>query len=114
MSPITQKYLANFYRWREHRQLKQSFQRRPDALAFDSTSLTTWWLSHDQRCELRKETIQWSDVSEIWVYKKDCFTYDQIRMIFQTNHCIVEISEDMSGWQGLMDQVHVRLPGSTA
>ena len=114
MSPIIQKCLANFQQWQKHRLIRGSFQRLPDALIFDSVSLTTLWTSKNPPAELRRQQIYWSDISEIWVYKKDCFSVDQIRMLLRANHCIIEISEDVEGWQGLMDQLHILLPGSTA
>ena len=114
MSALIQKCLAPLHHWQQRLWLTRSFKRLPDLVIYDSAGLTTVWTSKNPPSEFRRETVRWSDVSEIWVYKKDCVTFDQIRMMFRTNDRIVEITEDVEGWQGLMDELHILLPGSTA
>ena len=38
--------------------------------------------------------IAWSDVRQVYAYKKDCITFDDIRLVFLSDQHGIEFSED--------------------
>ena len=60
-------------------------------------------------------TFAWQDVARVIAFKRDCFTVDSIRFVFELNGTqTIEVSEEMMGWQALVDAVPHHLPGALA
>ena len=60
-------------------------------------------------------TFAWQDVTRIVAFKRDCFTVDSVRLVFELNGAqTIEVSEEMLGWQALVDAVPHHLPGALA
>jgi hypothetical protein len=60
----------------------------------------------------QSERIRWDEVARVFAYKKDCFAIDQIRMeLFNERESSVLITEEMSGWDGLVQALPAKLPG---
>ena len=58
-------------------------------------------------------TFNWSDVTQVVAFKRDCFTVDNIRLAFEIDgEVVVEIHEDMAGWTDLLDALPGNLPGA--
>jgi hypothetical protein len=58
------------------------------------------------------QSVRWSDVSEVCVYKRDVFAYDLICLAFRTNNGdSVELNEQMNGWKSLIDNLLIYIPG---
>jgi hypothetical protein len=58
-------------------------------------------------------TFAWHGITEVCVFKRDCYTVDQICMIFELNRTeTVTVSEDMDGWSELVTAIPVYLPGA--
>ena len=55
--------------------------------------------------------INWNDVKEVFVFKRDLYVVDQICMTFVTDQYIIEINEEMVGWQELIQKLPDYLPG---
>jgi hypothetical protein len=53
--------------------------------------------------------IAWSEVRRVDTYKKDCFTVDQIRLIFFSDHNAIEFTEDDPAFTELCDAVSRKL-----
>jgi hypothetical protein len=61
----------------------------------------------------RTLTFNWSDVTKVVAFKRDCFTVDNIRLAFEIDgELVVEIHEDMPGWTELLDALHGHLSGA--
>jgi len=58
-------------------------------------------------------TFNWSDVTQVVAFKRDCFTVDNMRLAFEIDgELVVEIHEDMAGWTDLLDALPGNLPGA--
>ena len=58
-------------------------------------------------------TFFWYEVTRIIAFKRDCWTVDSIRFVFELNGThTVEVSEEMLGWKALVEAVPVHLPGA--
>lgn len=42
--------------------------------------------------------VTWDEVRRVYAYKKDCFTVDQVRLIFMSEQDGIEFTEDDSGF----------------
>lgn len=80
---------------------------QPRTLSFDKDVLQV--LSGDR--DEQSPRISWADVNAVVAYKRDCYTVDQIRLAFSTPNVTIEISEDMNGWQVLLDSLPSLLAG---
>lgn len=66
-----------------------------------------------KRVPARTLRFEWKEVTKVFVFKRDCFTVDSIRMLFELNGThILEVSEEMPGWAELVGVVPVYLPGA--
>jgi hypothetical protein len=67
------------------------------------------------RKALPGEVVQfrWSEITRIIAFKRDCLTVDSIRMLVELNASqTLEISEEMSGWNGFVKDLPLRIPGA--
>jgi hypothetical protein len=56
--------------------------------------------------------INWNDVKEVFVFKRDLYVVDQICMAFVTSGDLsIEINEEMGGWDELVHKLPEYLPG---
>jgi hypothetical protein len=57
--------------------------------------------------------LDWSAVTRVFAYKRDCFAVDQIRIVIGTSddYSWMEISEDDEGYESLINQMPIRLAG---
>ena len=57
----------------------------------------------------------WTEVLRVTAYKRDLFTVDMIcvRVMFMEQD-VIELNEDMPGWQAFVEALPVHLPGCTA
>ena len=57
--------------------------------------------------------LEWQQISAVYVYKKDCFGLDQIRIALGDEglRVWIEITEDDEGYQELIAELPRRLPG---
>ena len=51
----------------------------------------------------------WSEVQEVVTFKRDCLTYDDIRLGFRIADGWIEISEDSEGWSDLTPRPRERI-----
>jgi hypothetical protein len=54
--------------------------------------------------------FDWSDILQIAIYKRDCFTMDLICAALMFSSGELEINEDMAGWRELMRELPIYLP----
>ena len=58
-------------------------------------------------------TFNWTEVTQVAVFKRDHFTVDCICMIFELNKTqTLEVNENMEGWNTLVKAVPVYLSGA--
>jgi hypothetical protein len=63
----------------------------------------------------RVVSFTWREVTNVFVFKRDLFIIDSIRMLFELNGTqTIEISEDMEGWSTVVEALPVHLPGAMA
>src|SRR6187200_266653 len=55
--------------------------------------------------------ISWNDVKEAFAFKRDLYTVDQICMAFATDDLLIEINEEMVGWEELIHKLPEYLSG---
>lgn len=60
---------------------------------------------HEQR-------IPFAEVRKVVAFKRDCYTVDSISMLLVTDAGVVEISEEMSGWEAWTAALPERLSGA--
>lgn len=79
----------------------------------DKVSLTiTFTYPNKQTIE---QNINWREVKNIIVYKKDLYTFDQICMVIEVApDRIIEIDETASGWEHLVTNITTYLPSTLA
>lgn len=56
--------------------------------------------------------IEWSEVVEVVVFKRDVFAYDLICMSIRTPALACVLDEQMDGWEALIDALPDILPGA--
>ena len=54
----------------------------------------------------------WQDITRIAVFKRDLYTHDLICMLIETSSGVLEIHEDMPGWEELILRVEDYLPSA--
>jgi hypothetical protein len=57
------------------------------------------------------QEIRWAEVVEVAAYKRDCFSVDQMCVALIGHENALEVSEDMIGWNELLDHFTEYLPG---
>lgn len=57
--------------------------------------------------------LEWHQITEVYAFKKDCFTTDQIRILLGDcrQRRWIEATEDEDGFQELIAELPRRLPG---
>ncbi len=60
---------------------------------------------HEQR-------IPFAEVRKVVAFKRDCYTVDSIRMLLETDAGVVEIGEEMAGWEAWTAALPERLAGA--
>lgn len=57
--------------------------------------------------------VRWSDVEEVFAFKRDLFSFDLICLGFRTadHHTICEVDEEFTGYKKLVDELKSRFPG---
>ncbi|CAN5118334.1 hypothetical protein BH20ACI1_BH20ACI1_26870 [soil metagenome] len=61
----------------------------------------------------REEKIEWQNIKEIYVYKRDAYIVDIIAMAFRMeDEKVFETNEQMAGWQLLIDNLPKIFPES--
>jgi hypothetical protein len=62
------------------------------------------------------EQIAWDQITEVFAYKRDCLTTDQIRLVFgsQISGKWLEVTEDEPGFNELITNLPNHLPGCQA
>jgi len=57
--------------------------------------------------------LNWSDITRVIAFKRDCFGVDSIRLAFEIKGThVIEVHEDMAGWRALVDAIPEHLPGA--
>ena len=65
-----------------------------------------------KRPAMLSSKMSWSDVHEVFAFKRDMFTVDCICLVFvKKSGEAVEVDEDMARWQLFVDELPRRLPG---
>ncbi len=58
-------------------------------------------------------SVRWQDISRVYVFKRDRMTVDDICMVFEGDGCVLlEINEEMKGWQTLGVALPLYLDGT--
>lgn len=93
----------------------------PYEISFDDKSLTRrenyfrifWlWDKITGGRGYKEEKIEWENVKEIYVYKRDAYVIDVIAMAFRmADENAFEINENMAGWQTLIDELPILFSG---
>ena len=86
------------------------YSKRNPAIQYDDSGLTVSWYYRDGSTVTT--SAKWSEISRAAVYKRDCYTVDLICIGFFASDGSFEIHEQMSGWQGLVEQLPRYLPGT--
>lgn len=61
------------------------------------------------------QTIQWNEVLEAYIYKRDIFAVDLICLSLKTTTgASLELNEEMKGWKNLVDNLSKVLPNCPA
>lgn len=60
----------------------------------------------------QEQRIPFTGVRKVVAFKRDCYTVDSIRMLLVTDAGVVEISEEMSGWDAWTAALPDRLSGA--
>jgi hypothetical protein len=61
----------------------------------------------------RTLNFAWSEVTQVSVFKRDCFTVDLICLAFELNGShFTEVNEEAVGWKALVDALPNYLPGA--
>jgi hypothetical protein len=82
----------------------------PSAIQHDQSGLTVTVFDADGSVTTTK--VKWQDVNGAVAYKRDCYTVDQIRVGFTTEKGEIVVTEDMEGWEALIDVLPSYLPGT--
>ena len=79
-------------------------------VGFDSSGVTQTVSSATSVDEV---WLEWSQITEICAYRRDCVHLDQIRVAFWSEDLGVglEITEEDAGYEKLIDELPLRLPG---
>ncbi len=80
--------------WLERLRSRLAERREPQTRYWDEKGL------HAAEGEVRLH-IAWSEVRQVHSYKKDCLAFDQVRLIFLSDHTGIELSEDDPDFTGL-------------
>ncbi|HEX7138373.1 MAG TPA: hypothetical protein VF219_11020, partial [Vicinamibacterales bacterium] len=57
--------------------------------------------------------MPWSQVTRAVAFKRDQYVMDRICIVFElSNARVLEINEDLQGWEGLVEQLPTHLPGA--
>jgi len=88
-------WLDQFHRWFANRRMVQSRRWDQDGL-------------HAVEGELRTD-IAWSDVRRVYAYKKDCITFDEIRLVFLSDQHGIEFTEDDPAFSDLCNVLSEKL-----
>ena len=105
--------------------LKERFHRARCVFAAQRKNepLEKYIIHHDDSTALRVErrtvwggcefqSLPWNQVNLAWIYKRDCFAYDQIEMLMMKDKTeSFVIHEDMEGWDKLVKALPDYLPG---
>ncbi len=79
---------------------------------FDASRVSVTWPG-DLGSATRMD-FQWDEVESVSAYKKDCFAIDQLRLVFKAAQGVIEITEDIEGWDRLVEALPGYLPGMLA
>ena len=60
----------------------------------------------------QEQRVPLAGVRKVVAFKRDCYTVDSIRMLLVTDAGVVEISEEMSGWDAWTAALPDRLSGA--
>jgi len=58
------------------------------------------------------QSIRWADIAEVVAYKRDLLTMDLICAAFSTAAGVLELNEEVQGWDDVMAALPVQLPGA--
>jgi hypothetical protein len=79
-------------------------------VSFDAFGIA---LSKARPAVVRVQSIGWSDMVRVVAFKRDLWTVDCICLAIQaTDGTIMEVNEEMEGWEALTDTIPKHLPGS--
>lgn len=60
-------------------------------------------------------SFQWSEITRVFAFKRDCYVVDSIHMLLELNTSQqVEIFEEMAGWQDFVTALPNYVPGAPA
>ena len=57
-------------------------------------------------------TWRWDDVSRVVAFKRDALTSDLLCLAIERGDQLIELNEDMGGWNELLDRLSSYLPGA--
>ena len=84
--------------------------QKPSAIQHDQSGLTVTVFDADG--SVTTTMVKWQDVNGAVAFKRDCYTVDQIRIGFTTEKGGIVVTEDMEGWEALIDLLPSYLPGT--
>lgn len=61
--------------------------------------------------ERQRQVLGWEEIEEVWAYKRDLFTVDQICLAIKGEDVELFVTEDISGWAELIAALPTGLPG---
>ncbi|MGD0547185.1 MAG: hypothetical protein ABR991_05085 [Terracidiphilus sp.] len=76
----------------------------------DQTGATVTYSYEDGSVD--KDEVKWRDVNWAAAYKKDCWSVDQIRIEVFADKGGIIVTENMEGWEAMIDALPSHLPGS--
>lgn len=79
-------------------------------IQFDHRGICITWYYKDG--DTAKGSATWEEVREAVAFKRDCYAVDQICLGLVTPDGSLVATEGMEGWQALIEQLPVHLPGT--
>lgn len=61
--------------------------------------------------ERQRHVLGWEEIEEVWAYKRDLFTVDQICLDIKGEDVEIFVTEDIPGWAELIAALPAGLPG---
>jgi len=86
----------------------EKLDRQPSRIVCNENGLTITFSDPSQP----NAFLAWDKVDAVIAYKQDIYTMDQIRLGFVTTGGTIVVTEDMQGWDELVQQLPIRLPNA--
>jgi hypothetical protein len=81
-------------------------------ISFDTDQIEASWCTLEGQA--RTSRLRWADIQSVVAFKRDLYIVDLMCLAFNTDSAgALELHEEMTGWQDLVDALPDHLPGCT-